>query len=693
MTTDAFLETEDDLYEEEVIDSDEEIELDDDESYVEIEVSDSEDDFSDDESTEDYTEHDENEEVLQLEAALEKARLEKKMLELKNQLEAEGLGHLAEESPDDAPLLADEEGSERMLSPQAPEEETVREDLAAVSSNQTEERDRTRALEEEIRLLEEELQREAKAQAAEEREAALREAKRRDEERAQRAEAEHARAQQAAHEEEQAREEERKRARLAEEQALAEKVAAEEALLAEEHQNAARARSEAEGRRRLEEAAEFEKARALQEEIRLLEEQLKKEQEEQLKAEKLAAQKEQDERQMREEEQQREAEEKARIEAEERIKLAETRREEEAEEKAAVAEATRAKASQDNAEAEATRRLREEILEIERQLEIAKQQTTVQSVVAAEDSPTPVPPETEVIGSEEEKSSREDEDENALMEEIREIERQLETARKQREEAHALKAKKADHQPKELVSEPIQNPKQSNVDPSAVAISDKPKDERKLESRQSKPKTSKKKTIRLTRSDIANNEKMTFGNTVIYTDTLDTSNLEWKKPDWTKERKLRKTGKAERLVKEGNLANPITNPIGKGDGINKYVRPEAILTNTSGPKTSKSVEWEKPEWAKKTTLRATGKADQLKKEGNLQKPITHPLGKGDGINKYVRPESILSRSSPQEEKSIAWEKPVWAKTSVLKSTQKGSTLKSGGEIARPITRSRPSEET
>jgi hypothetical protein len=181
-------------------------------------------------------------------------------------------------------------------------------------------------------------------------------------------------------------------------------------------------------------------------------------------------------------------------------------------------------------------------------------------------------------------------------------------------------------------------------------------------------------------------EFITYRGKTYYTDSVDTSKLKWQKPEWTKEKKLRSTGKADLLKQNGgNLAKPITHPLGKGDGVNKYVRPEDILQSTNGAGQEKQIGWEKPEWAMKKVLRATGKAEILQRDGNLEKPITNPVGKGDGINKYVRPEEILSNAVVKEDKQIGWEKPDWTKKAVLKPTKKGDLLKSGGEIARPIT--------
>ena len=99
----------------------------------------------------------------------------------------------------------------------------------------------------------------------------------------------------------------------------------------------------------------------------------------------------------------------------------------------------------------------------------------------------------------------------------------------------------------------------------------------------------------------------------------------------------------------------------------------------------KKIEWQKPSWTKQKILKPTPKGEELKAQGTLEKPITFPVNKGDGINKYVQPTEILRRSNGLGEKDIGWEKPEWTKKPVLKTTDKGCAIKMGVEIVRPIT--------
>jgi hypothetical protein len=86
---------------------------------------------------------------------------------------------------------------------------------------------------------------------------------------------------------------------------------------------------------------------------------------------------------------------------------------------------------------------------------------------------------------------------------------------------------------------------------------------------------------------------------------------------------------------------------------------EDVLKNKGVTPTEKNIEWEKPDWAKSRELKATGKADVLKNEGNLGRPISVPVGS----NKDTGSET---------ETNIAWTKPDWTKCPALKTTNKGA---------------------
>lgn len=81
--------------------------------------------------------------------------------------------------------------------------------------------------------------------------------------------------------------------------------------------------------------------------------------------------------------------------------------------------------------------------------------------------------------------------------------------------------------------------------------------------------------------------------------------------------------------------------------------------------------WEKPEWCKNRKLRPTGKADVLKTQGNLAKPITALPHTG--------------------EKDLSFQKPEWTANSKLSTTKQGEKLKTSGNLARPIYGIKPIE--
>jgi hypothetical protein len=72
--------------------------------------------------------------------------------------------------------------------------------------------------------------------------------------------------------------------------------------------------------------------------------------------------------------------------------------------------------------------------------------------------------------------------------------------------------------------------------------------------------------------------------------------------------------------------------------------------------------WEKPAWAKGgLKLKSTGKADAMKKDGNLAAPITFtPFKSQDHTNKVANPEKLAT-------------------------SEEGEKMKTEGNLAAPIT--------
>lgn len=269
-------------------------------------------------------------------------------------------------------------------------------------------------------------------------------------------------------------------------------------------------------------------------------------------------------------------------------------------------------------------------------------------------------------------------------------------------------------------------------------------------------------------------KEKTFTKTYVRAEHYDGEHVayNWEKPEWTKERKLRSTGKGEELRKGGNLANPITFPKKKpanahleeeeseeqfekinteevirrlkgGDSatkglislpsyrgrqrnlkfsilgakirdggdlvkpitkatvyrkpedVNKLARPENLRSTEGGTKVRqgenlaapvtqatvlKKYEWEKPEWAKARKTQDSEPADPAK-------PITHiEKDEGRDVNNAAN-KSLLkpALSAEEKKKKFEWEKPSWAQKPVLRKTDKGEVVRSGDNLARPIT--------
>ena len=111
--------------------------------------------------------------------------------------------------------------------------------------------------------------------------------------------------------------------------------------------------------------------------------------------------------------------------------------------------------------------------------------------------------------------------------------------------------------------------------------------------------------------------------------------------------------------------------------------------------------WEKPAWAKGgVKLRSTGKADQMKQDGNLAAPITFtPFKNEDHSNKVANPELLKASdvgAAAKEGYDLA--APITftpyknedhsnkvANAEVLRKTEMGEAVKQGENLAMPIT--------
>lgn len=116
--------------------------------------------------------------------------------------------------------------------------------------------------------------------------------------------------------------------------------------------------------------------------------------------------------------------------------------------------------------------------------------------------------------------------------------------------------------------------------------------------------------------------------------------IQWEKPDWVKEKKLKSHEKSETLKTSGDLQAPITK-IGE---------------------TSK-FKWEKPDWAKEKNLKAHERSEVMKEKGDLQAPITKATVERSDLD-YLNFEANPMR---------------------LRTTEKGSAVRMGEDLAKAIT--------
>ena len=155
----------------------------------------------------------------------------------------------------------------------------------------------------------------------------------------------------------------------------------------------------------------------------------------------------------------------------------------------------------------------------------------------------------------------------------------------------------------------------------------------------------------------------------------DERDLSWQKPDWTKNTKLRSTGKGDAVKTGGNLAAPITSlphqkepfekPEWTGDVQAKegtrvqgdLAKPITALPHTAD---SKDLSFQKPEWTKDVETKVGTRT-----AADLAKPIT-------------------SLPHVEDKKDLSFKKPDWTTNKNLNATKKGAALQEGKEIARAI---------
>lgn len=138
------------------------------------------------------------------------------------------------------------------------------------------------------------------------------------------------------------------------------------------------------------------------------------------------------------------------------------------------------------------------------------------------------------------------------------------------------------------------------------------------------------------------------------------STIAWTKPDWTKNTKLRPTGKS---TKE-NLAKPIT-----------------ILPHLKHGESSGS-ELKTPAAASKPKVK---QAPKTPNPPSNSAPVTETACPKSAPSRPNAPVSMGNEDVPK----IEWTKPDWTRKKVLRDTSKGQKILSGQEISRPIGGIRP----
>ena len=216
----------------------------------------------------------------------------------------------------------------------------------------------------------------------------------------------------------------------------------------------------------------------------------------------------------------------------------------------------------------------------------------------------------------------------------------------------------------------------------------------------------------------------TFSKTYVRADQLDGEHrvYSWAKPDWTKERKLRQTGRAD-LLRKGKLEAPITffpkKPVNEGlqedENVEDLVKKamsnspksvsifgtrKSLKISVNGSKLRKGQDIVKPitqatvlrtpeninKVANPGKLRPTQTGEVVRKGGTLAAPVTFPNKKEDCTNAVANKNVLRNKGlAPQPRKQYKWSKPDWTKESKLRQSAVGEAVKKGADLQGPIT--------
>lgn len=171
-----------------------------------------------------------------------------------------------------------------------------------------------------------------------------------------------------------------------------------------------------------------------------------------------------------------------------------------------------------------------------------------------------------------------------------------------------------------------------------------------------------------------------------------TKEFGWSQPEWARRNMLRTTEFGEAARQGVSLEVPVRvfKSIGGSDDDMCYHHNASMEESFASLNASKQrmsiIAWEKPEWAKKQTLKSTSTGQAVRQGIDLS------LRMGDESRTRTRTRDDKSPNSSagnldfseKNNANIQREKPAWANVS-LKRTSKGETMKTKGNLANPIT--------
>jgi hypothetical protein len=144
---------------------------------------------------------------------------------------------------------------------------------------------------------------------------------------------------------------------------------------------------------------------------------------------------------------------------------------------------------------------------------------------------------------------------------------------------------------------------------------------------------------------------------------------------------LRLTSIGSKVRQGENIAAPVTQAtvLRTPEDINHVANKNVLKNKGVTPQMNKKYEWQKPEWAKKKN----GVESPSGTDSSTPCLQAAKEERGDTMNGAIKGAAPLT----PEKKKYEWQKPAWAakRDAVLKKTDKGEVVRSGDNLARPIT--------